>query len=226
MAGRSEAVQLAEDFVREEIRSCGVDSSHDWWHISRVRTLALKLADEEQLPGESLEVVELAALLHDIKDWKYSKDAGAGSEAVKAFLDAKTNLTDAAKQRIVYIVKHIGFKDEVNGPLTAPSPELCVVQDADRLDAIGAIGVARCLTFGGRMNRVLHDPNVPARAALTREEYMNSAVEQTTINHFHEKLLKLRGMMKTRAGRARADARHQFMEQFLAQFHSELDGSA
>lgn len=112
--------------------------------------------------------------------------------------------------------------------LTNPPPTPHTLQDADRLDAIGAVGVARCLTFGGRFNRALHDPSVPPRDGLTREQYTDkaAAAQQTTINHFHEKLLKLKALMRTNAGRAAAEGRHAFMEGFLRQFHAEWRGEA
>ncbi|KAL7122923.1 hypothetical protein ACP275_01G074400 [Erythranthe tilingii] len=120
----------------------------------------------------------------------------------------------------------MGFKEEIGGLTeTNNCPEFGVVQDADRLDAIGAIGIARCFTFGGSRNRVLHDPKIKPRSDLSKEKYMNKD-EQTTLNHFHEKLLKLKELMKTKAGQKRAERRHKFMEQFLEEFYQEWDGRA
>uniref|UniRef100_A0A061S453 HD domain-containing protein n=1 Tax=Tetraselmis sp. GSL018 TaxID=582737 RepID=A0A061S453_9CHLO len=116
--------------------------------------------------------------------------------------------------------------DEIAGSSVELTPELCVVQDADRLDAMGAIGIARCFTFGGRFCRTLHDPSVLPRRSLTKEAYTSGSAGQTTINHFHEKLLRLKGMMKTEAGRELAASRHRFLEEFLERFHAEWDGAA
>jgi len=225
-----DAVTAAEKFVKGHLAELAVDSSHDWWHIHRVRNLALEIGSRENLPEPSLAVVEFAALLHDIKDWKYSKDAVTGADAVKEFLDSAVPLSvlsETHRQEVVHIVRHIGFKDELGAPGELPiSKEFCVVQDADRLDAIGAVGIARCLTFGGRFDRVLHDPHIPPRENLTKEQYTSATAKQTTINHFHEKLLRLKGMMKTEAGRSLALARHQYMEAFLERFHAEWEGKA
>ncbi|KAJ6419601.1 hypothetical protein OIU84_029669 [Salix udensis] len=119
-----------------------------------------------------------------------------------------------------------GFKEELAGHANGEfSPEFGVVQDADRLDAIGAVGIARCFTFGGSRHRVLHDPAIPPRPDLSKEQYMKKE-EQTTVNHFHEKLLKLKDLMKTKAGQRRAERRHKFMEEFLKEFYEEWDGRA
>lgn len=216
-------VEATEAFVRREL--AGQDSSHDFWHIHRVRNLALTLAREERLPAEQLEVVQLAALLHDLHDWKYSGSATAGAEAAAAWLRGQ-GYAAAPTAQVVAIIQRIGFKDELAAGSQLPVfPELAVVQDADRLDAIGAVGIARCLTFGGHFNRVLHDPEVKARDSLTKEQYTDTTAKQTTMNHFPEKLLKLRGMMKTEAGRRMAEGRHRTMEKYLADFYAEWDGA-
>ena len=143
-------ITAAEAFVREEL--AGMDGSHDWWHIHRVRQNALSLALEENLPAVSLEVVELAALLHDVRDWKYSGDVDAGADAVREWLQKQgypRDKTDA----IVDIISRMGFKEELKSTTTTSndvlSPEFKVVQDADRLDAIGAIGIGRTFCYGG-----------------------------------------------------------------------------
>jgi uncharacterized protein len=213
-----ERVRLASEFVRADL--AGNDSSHDFFHIERVRKLALSLAQEEGKDLD-LEVVELAALLHDVKDWKYSGSEHSGADAVGAFLkDTQCPVNQAAA--ILHIVANIGFKTELGAPAQDVTLEFAVVQDADRLDAIGAIGIARCMTFGGARNRVLYDPAIPPVENISKEAYVQNT--STTMNHFYEKLLKLKGLMKSTAGRKRAEQRHEFMLQYLRQFDSECAG--
>ncbi|KAL6295403.1 hypothetical protein ACE6H2_003545 [Prunus campanulata] len=230
------------------------DASHDSAHVWRVRDLALSLAREEQglsLPSSNsntMQIVELAALLHDIAlllfscshpiyptdhispwlliagDYKYLRHPSE-EKIVENFLDEE-GMEESTKMKILRIIKGMGFKDELAGSANNDlPPEFGVVQDADRLDAIGAIGIARCFTFGGSRNRVLHDPNIQPRSNLSKEKYMKKD-EQTTVNHFHEKLLKLKSLMKTKAGQKRAERRHKFMEEFLVEFYEEWDGRA
>ncbi|KAF3649471.1 putative cytochrome 86B1-like [Capsicum annuum] len=156
-----------------------------------------------------------------------SSDIGDPSEAriVEEFLQGQ-GVQDEMKIKILDIIKGMGFKEEVGEVANRNySIEFGVVQDADRLDAIGAIGIARCFTFGGSRHRVLHDPRIQPRSDLSKENYMNKE-EQTTVNHFHEKLLKLKDLMKTKAGKERAEKRHKFMEDFLKEFYEEWDGRA
>lgn len=218
---RRETVRKAEKLVETAMQ--GNDASHDTAHVFRVRDLALSLALEEGLSSstESMEIVELAALFHDIGDYKYMRDPSE-DKIVENFLDEE-GIEESKKMKILGIIKEMGFKDELAGLKRSEySPEFGVVQDADRLDAIGAIGIARCFTFGGSRKRVLHDPAIHPRPDMSKEEYMKKD-EQTTINHFHEKLLKLKDLMKTEAGQKRAEKRHKFMEEFLEQFYQEWD---
>ncbi|KAL5540651.1 hypothetical protein UlMin_042843 [Ulmus minor] len=222
--GWAETVRNAENLVEEAMK--GNDASHDAAHVWRVRDLALSLAREEGLSSSpnSMEIVELAALLHDIGDYKYLRDPSE-ERIVESFLE-KEQIEEEKKIKILSIIKGMGFKEEVTGTAIGQmSLEFGVVQDADRLDAIGAIGIARCFTFGGSRNRVLHDPKLQPRSDLSKEQYMKKD-QQSTLNHFHEKLLKLKDMMKTKAGWTRAEKRHKFMEEFLAEFYSEWDGKA
>ncbi|XP_031372023.1 uncharacterized protein LOC116187465 isoform X2 [Punica granatum] len=215
-------VKRAEKLMREAMK--GNDASHDAWHVLRVRDLALSLAREEGLPSspDSMLVVELAALLHDIGDYKYMRDPSE-ERLVENFLE-KENVDQAIKNKILSIIKGMGFKDELRGLGSIETfPEFGVVQDADRLDAIGAIGIARCFTFGGSRKRVLHDPSIQPREGLSKEQYMKKE-EQTTVNHFHEKLLKLKDLMKTEAGKRRAEKRHKFMMEYLEEFYREWNG--
>ncbi|XP_062090052.1 uncharacterized protein LOC133796517 [Humulus lupulus] len=222
--GWSETVRNAEKLVEKTMK--GNDASHDAAHVWRVRDLALSLAQDEGLSSNphSMQIVELAALLHDIGDYKYLRDPSE-EKIVENFLEAE-GIEEEMKSTILGIIKGMGFKEEVSGNGVGElSVEFGVVQDADRLDAIGAIGIARCFTFGGSRNRVLHDPNIQPRLDLSKEQYMKKD-EQTTVNHFHEKLLKLKDMMKTKAGRSRAEKRHKFMEDYLKEFYDEWNGKA
>ncbi|KAL6501732.1 hypothetical protein OROGR_026865 [Orobanche gracilis] len=216
--GKSDIIVKAEELVKSAMK--GNDASHDAAHAFRVRDLALSLAREEEslrTSPHSMLIVELAALLHDI-------DPSEG-KIIENFL-VKQGVDENIGARVLSIIKGMGFKEEVGGLSEGTHyPEFGVVQDADRLDAIGAIGIARCFTFGGSRNRVLHDPNIKPRPDLSKEIYMNKD-EQTTVNHFHEKLLKLKELMKTKAGQRRAERRHTFLEEFLEEFYEEWDGRA
>jgi uncharacterized protein len=176
-AASASIVASAEAFVREELS--GMDGSHDWWHIHRVRQLALSLATEENLPPASIEIVELAALLHDVRDWKYSSDVNAGADAVSTWLALQQYPMDKAAI-IVHIISRMGFKEELskargseNGAAVVLLPEFKVVQDADRLDAIGAIGIGRTFCYGGATGDPMHVPGVEPREKLTKEQYIS-----------------------------------------------------
>ncbi|CAN1325490.1 Uncharacterized protein YpgQ [Linum perenne] len=191
----ADTVKKAEQLVETTMKDN--DASHDASHVWRVRNLALSLASEEGLSShsDSLQIVELAALLHDIGDYKYLRDPSE-EKIVEKFLEEE-GIDEIKKVKILSIIKGMGFKDELAGDVNSGNcKEFGVVQDADRLDAIGAIGIARCFTFGGSRNRVLHDPAIHPRLELSKEQYVKKE-EQTTINHFHEKLVKLKDLMKT-----------------------------
>lgn len=195
----------------------GEGSGHDWWHIYRVWQLSLSLGKEEKA---DLFVVQLGALLHDIADWKFHADEKQGENVAKQWL-----MTLGVEERIIEEVRHIiaeiSFKGAgvENGMMTI---EGRVVQDADRLDALGAMGIARCFTYGGYTKRVMHDPEMRPVMHSTFEEYKKS--EGTTINHFYEKLLLLKERMNTVTGKRMADDRHRFMEEYLTRFFNEWDG--
>eukprot|EP00877_Chromochloris_zofingiensis_P009064 jgi/Chrzof1/4410/Cz14g12040.t1 len=220
-------LQNAAAFVKTEL--AGNDSSHDFFHIERVRNMAVKIARSEDMSEQDVRVIELAALLHDVKDWKYGGTESEARACIEAFL-SEQGIPNAVMSRITEIIACIGFKNELKSNTTnshgSISLEAAVVQDADRLDATGAIGIARSFTFGGRFERVLYDPEVPPRQALSKEQYMSEGHKATTINHFHEKLLKLKDLMKTRTGQQIAAKRHAFMEQYLQQFLSEWSGES
>lgn len=194
-------------------------SGHDWWHIDRVRNTAVQIARQE---GADPVIVELAALLHDIADWKFhGGDETAGPRAARDWL-SQFPLPDQSLDHICDIIATLSFKGaNVATPMTTLEGQC--VQDADRIDAIGAIGIARAFAYGGHKGRAMYDPEHPPTLHDSFEAYKRNA--GPTINHFHEKLLLLRDRMNTATAKAIADERHQFMEAFLQQFHREWDGN-
>lgn len=196
----------------------GDHTGHDWWHIHRVRQTAILLADEENADRF---VVELAALLHDVADWKFhGGDECAGPRAARTWLES-LSVDQRVIDHVCDIVAGISFKGAgVPTPMTTVEGQ--IVQDADRLDALGAIGIARTFAYGGHKGQPLHDPDMPPAHHDSFESYKQN--QGTTINHFYEKLLLLRDRMNTAAARRLAQERHQVMEQFLAQFLREWDG--
>lgn len=197
----------------------GEGTGHDWWHVDRVRRVALRLAEEE---GADPFVVELAALLHDVADHKFhGGDETAGPRAAREWLEG-IGVEEATVGHVCTIISELSFKGAgVATPMSTREGE--VVQDADRLDAIGAIGVARTFAFGGSRGRPLHDPEAAPEAHASFSEY--KASRGPTINHFHEKLLLLRDRMNTAGARRAAEARHRYMVEFLDRFHREWDGA-
>ncbi|MGI4874515.1 MAG: HD domain-containing protein [Janthinobacterium lividum] len=212
----SSVIAATAAFIEEKFAAEG--SGHDWPHIRRVWQVARALA--AHTPGLDLEVVELAALLHDIADWKFhGGDYEAGPRAARAWLLSQ-QVPEATIDRVAQVIREVSFKGlGVETPVT--SPEAAVVQDADRLDAIGAIGVGRAFAYGGHKGRPLHDPAVPPVAHADFEQYKQSTAP--TLNHFYEKLLHLKGRLHTPAAQALAQERHQFMEAFVAQFLREWE---
>lgn len=203
-------------FVKTELKEA--EGGHDWFHIERVYKNALLIAATE---SSNLTVVKLAALLHDIADSKFH----GGDEAVGP-AKARTFLTSLAVEEVIIdhvvkIIENISFKGGTTEKQFT-SIELDIVQDADRLDAIGAIGIARTFNYGGFKNRTLYDPAIAPLTNMTKEAYKNSTAP--TLNHFYEKLLLLKDLMNTKTGRKLAEERHRFMEQFLARFYAEWEG--
>jgi len=206
-------IALTVEHVRRTLD--GDSSGHDWWHIDRVRRNALRIAREEQA---DCVVVELAALLHDIADWKFhGGDETAGPRAAGDWL-SRNGVDSATIEVVCDIIAKVSFKG-AGVPTTMPTLEGKCVQDGDRLDAIGAIGIARAFAFGGHFGRAMYDPEIPAEAHDSFAAYKSKA--GPTINHFYEKLLLLKDRMQTTAGRRLALERHQFMETFLLQFFHE-----
>lgn len=203
-------------FVKQKLENA--ESGHDWFHIERVYKNALLIAKDEPC---DLQVVQLAALLHDIADSKFNNgDETIGPKTARAFLEQE-NVEEQTIQHIVKIIENISFKGG-NFNRTFTSLELNIVQDADRLDAIGAIGIARTFNYGGFKNRQIYNPEILPKLNMSKEEYKNS--EAPTVNHFYEKLLLLKDKMNTATGKKIAEERHQFMELFLNQFYAEWNG--
>lgn len=198
----------------------GEGSGHDWWHISRVWKNAKAIAKEENVDQF---IVELGALLHDIADWKdHDGDLEAGPRATREWLEAQ-RVESGDLERVVDIVRNVAFKG-ANVEDAQVSPELEVVRDADRLDAIGAIGIARAFTYGGSKGRTMYDPSIPPKMHDSAEHYHND--RSHTVNHFYEKMLLLKDRMGTEAGRRMAESRHAFMEKYLKQFYDEWNGGS
>lgn len=208
-------ISLTEGFVKRELS--GAEGGHDWWHVERVRNLSRHIAKSEE--GDPF-VVELGALLHDIADSKFhGGDEHLGPAKAADFLRS-IGADDNTIDHIGKIIRHISFKG--GEEQIYRSKELDIIQDADRLDALGAIGIARTFNYGGFKNRELYNPQIPPNMNMTREEYKNSTAP--TINHFYEKLLLLKDRMNTRTGREMARHRHAFLETFLKEFFSEWEG--
>ena len=209
-------IAATAEWVRERLSA---DSTgHDWWHTYRVTTLARRLAKRE---GGDRFIIELAALLHDIADWKFSGDDYASSRLAAEWL-TEQGVDPGTIAQVTAIIDTLSFK-------SADQPRMAtlegqIVQDADRLDALGAIGVARTFAYGGWKGTPMHEPSLPPRVGMSAEEYR--AHLGTTVNHFYEKLLLLRDLMNTPTARQMAEERHAFMETFLEGFYREWEGAA
>ena len=203
-------------FVKTTLQNA--EGGHDWWHIERVWKNAVTIAEGEKV---NLQVVELAALLHDIADAKFNNgDEEVGPAKARQFLQS-INVAEEIIEQVENIIRNISFK---GGNFTQyfSSQELAVVQDADRLDALGAIGIARAFNYGGFKNREIYNPTLAPDLGMTKESYKKSAAP--TINHFYEKLLLLKNKMNTTTGKQMAEQRHLFMETYLEQFYKEWEG--
>jgi uncharacterized protein len=201
---REDIIKATEEFVRVRIK--GYDSGHDWWHIERVRRIALFINEEEATADQF--TVEIAALLHDYVDSKFSgTDTESGFSELSEFMD-KNDLSDR-KDQILNVIRNISFSKK-NPVGNLSDPVLLIVQDADRLDAIGAIGIARAFNYGGFRNNIIYNPDLENKTP-------------STINHFYEKLLLLKHRMNTLTAKKLAVERHEFLELFLKQFYKEWD---
>lgn len=213
---RAQILGEAEAFVREALAH---DSSgHDWDHIARVRRLAVTIGRDE---GADVYVCELAALLHDVADEKIAGDEATGLARVRSWLEARSAEPDVV-ERVMAIIATMSFAGGNRPAMT--SLEGQVVQDADRLDAIGAVGVARAFAFGATRGRPMYDPAIPPRENMSREEYRLR--QSPTLNHFYEKLLLLKDRLNTSRARQLAEERHRFMLAFLDHFRAEWEGRA
>jgi uncharacterized protein len=217
----TEIVEYTIQFVKETLASA--EGGHDWFHIQRVFNNTLLIAKDEKV---DILTVSLGALLHDIADAKFHNgDETVGPKMAKSFLKS-LKVDKAVIEHVVKIIENISFKSGLVFTIADTkkfnSKELDVIQDADRIDAIGAIGIARAFNYGGFKNRQLHNPNIPPNPKMTKEEYKKSA--GPTINHFYEKLLLLKDRMNTKTGKKLAEKRHQFMLDYLSQFDKEWNG--
>ena len=200
-------------FVKNQLTHA--EGGHDWFHIERVWKIARKIAEKE---GGNLEIIELSALLHDIADPKFHNgDEVLALEISRGFLESE-NVSEDIVEQVLFIIKNISFKNRGELPENLPL-ELKIVQDADRLDAIGAIGIARTFNFGGFKNNLMYHPEIKPNLHQTKEEYKKS--NGTTINHFYEKLLLLKDLMNTETAKKIASERHDFMLKFLDEFYKE-----
>lgn len=204
-------------FVKNQLQDA--EGGHDWFHIERVYKNALLIAKQEPV---NLEVVQLAALLHDIADSKFHDgDDTIGPKKAREFL-FNHNVSSEIIEHVVNIIANMSYNTSLSGTGVFSSKELEVVQDADRLDAIGAMGIARAFNYGGFKNRALYNPDIEPNLNMSKAEYKASTAP--TINHFYEKLLLLKDKMNTKTGQKIAKERHSFMLLFLEQFYSEWNG--
>ena len=210
-------IDSTKRFVKKTLENA--EGGHDWFHILRVYNNAMLIAKDENVDEF---VVALGALLHDIADSKFNDgDETLGPKIAREFM-FKHNVDSLVIEHVIKIIENISFKRSLEKTNLFSSPELAVVQDADRLDAIGAIGIARCFNYGGFKNRILYDPEIEPNLNMSKEEYKTSA--SPSINHFYEKLLSLKDKMNTKSGKRIAEKRHQFMKDYLNQFYAEWNG--
>ncbi|MFD1738418.1 HD domain-containing protein [Bacillus salitolerans] len=212
----NQTIDLTKDFVKKQLEKDA--SGHDWWHIVRVTNIAKELALKEEADPF---IVEMAALLHDIADEKLNESEEIGLKKVDTWL-TQCNVDAIEKEHILSIIGSMSYKGGNN--LLIDTIEGKVVQDADRLDAIGAIGIARTFAYAGSKGDIMYDPSLPVRETMTKEEYRTG--KSTPINHFYEKLLKLKDLMNTETAKDMASRRHLYMLDFLNQFMKEWYGQS
>ncbi|MFF2450412.1 HD domain-containing protein [Neobacillus sp. NPDC058068] len=211
----NQLIEITEVYVRNEL---GEDATgHDWYHVDRVRRNALSIGKKEKA-GDPF-IIEMASLLHDIPDEKLNESAEKGRAKLDSFFQT-IELAEGVKNHIIQIIESISYKG--GRKMALESVEAKIVQDADRLDAIGAIGIARAFAYGGKKGQLIYDPHIKVREEMSMEEYRNG--KSTSIHHFYEKLLKLKELLNTEAAKKMAESRQQMMLDFLEQFYQEWDG--
>jgi uncharacterized protein len=215
----AEIIEKTIAYVRQELENA--EGGHDWFHIQRVFRNTLLIAKEENV---DVLTVSLAALLHDIADAKFhGGNEKVGPQKARAFLKT-LGIPGEVRNHVITIIRNVSYKNSLEKRQEKfDSPELQVVQDADRLDALGAIGIARAFSYGGYAGRKLYDPEIPPKPKMSKAEYKKNT--GPTINHFYEKLLLLRDLMHTNTGKKLAEHRHQFMLEYLEEFFQEWKGS-
>lgn len=209
----SELIERAKEYVKEKFEN--EFSGHDYFHTLRVFNMATRISESE---GANLEIVQLAALLHDVDDRKISPETHENQANAREFLIAN-RVNDEAIEIICKIIREISFGTNDSSPTTLEGQ---CVQDADRLDAIGAIGIARAFAYGGNHNRHMYHPDIKPSLNMRKEEYIRS--ESTTINHFYEKLFKLTALMNTQTAIQIAEKREAYMRDFISKFLDEWNG--
>ncbi|TYA52298.1 HD domain-containing protein [Formosa maritima] len=214
---QEEQIEKTKIFVKETLKNA--EGGHDWFHILRVFNNCSLISEKEEVDAF---VVKLGALLHDIADSKFHNgDETVGPKLARDFL----NIIQVEKEvvdHVIQIIENISYNSSLDPSKTFKSPELDVIQDADRLDALGAIGIARTFNYGGFKNRAIYNPDILPDLNMSKEAYKKSTAP--TINHFYEKLLLLKDLMNTKTGKQIAAERHEFMEQYLEQFYAEWEG--
>lgn len=218
MGTNKSILHKTRQYVEQKLR--GESSGHDWWHVVRVVQNAQIITAKEG--GDAL-IIELAALLHDMADWKFhSGDTTQALKVLAQFLE-KQGADTATISQVIYIIEHISYKGGTNKHKMR-SLEGKIVQDADRLDALGAVGIARTFAFGGALGREIYDPTVLPQTYVSFKDFQNKMEQNHTINHFYEKLLLIKDKMNTKTARQIATKRHKFMEDYLTQFYAEWQG--
>lgn len=205
-------LQQTENYIKKHFENEG--SGHDWWHNNRVRNMAIKIAEKE---GGDLFLIEMAALLHDLEDWKLSDNK---NESKSLLWLKRMKISGTESNRIIEIIEQVSFKG-AGVETNAFSTEAKIVQDADRLDAMGAIGIARTFAYGGSKGRLIYNPAIKPEMHTSFEKYKKTTAP--TINHFYEKLLLLMERLNTKTAVEIGKRRHEFMEDFLKEFYAEWD---